>query len=333
MKAAVLRELNQPLDFLELVSSKNLKVGQIRVSVVYTAICGSQLGEIAGAKGHDPYLPHLLGHEGVGTVIQVFDRQSKFQVGDNVVLHWMKGSGIDAPVPVYLSVLGETINAGQLATFADEIICSENRATKISKGFVRPEYSFIGCSLLTAYGVFKRNLNFEPNSTLLITGIGGIGQSSLLLSKYFQAATVFMFDQNASRSSFAQNIQLFEELPSIDSSPIEFDYIIETTGDSRVIEKSYNLLAKEGTICLVGVTPQGNKICIDPMPLHYGRNIIGSYGGSAEPNIDIPKLTSILSKEDLSKLISNVTSFQNINREILALSSGITYGKSVLSLL
>ena len=33
-------------------------------------MCGSQLGEIDGVKGKDKYLPHLLGHEAVGEVIE-----------------------------------------------------------------------------------------------------------------------------------------------------------------------------------------------------------------------------------------------------------------------
>ena len=44
---------------------------QVLVKIIYTGICGSQIGEIDGVKGKDNYLPHLLGHEGSAMVIKI----------------------------------------------------------------------------------------------------------------------------------------------------------------------------------------------------------------------------------------------------------------------
>jgi len=71
MKAAILVEQQKPLviDQIELPSA--LEIGQVLVKIHYSGICGSQLGEIDGAKGPDGYLPHLLGHEASGTVVAI----------------------------------------------------------------------------------------------------------------------------------------------------------------------------------------------------------------------------------------------------------------------
>ena len=63
-KAAILTAQKSPLtiDIIDLPSE--LKIGQVLVEVIYSGICGSQIGEINGVKGKDKYLPHLLGHEG-----------------------------------------------------------------------------------------------------------------------------------------------------------------------------------------------------------------------------------------------------------------------------
>ena len=53
----------------EISLPQKLLKGQVLVKMFYSGICGSQLGEISGVKGKDKYLPHLLGHEGVGEVI------------------------------------------------------------------------------------------------------------------------------------------------------------------------------------------------------------------------------------------------------------------------
>jgi len=70
MQAAVMVEQNKPLVIDEVELPRELDFGQVLVQVHYSGICGSQLGEISGVKGMDPYLPHLLGHEGSGTVIE-----------------------------------------------------------------------------------------------------------------------------------------------------------------------------------------------------------------------------------------------------------------------
>ena len=79
---------------------ERLDVGQVLVKVHYSGICGSQLGEIDGAKGEDKFLPHLLGHEGSGTVLEIGPGVRHVKAGDKVVLHWRKGLGIESPTPV-----------------------------------------------------------------------------------------------------------------------------------------------------------------------------------------------------------------------------------------
>ena len=51
MKAAILVEQRKPLIIAEIELPQALDVGQVLVKVHYSGICGSQLGEIDGAKG------------------------------------------------------------------------------------------------------------------------------------------------------------------------------------------------------------------------------------------------------------------------------------------
>ena len=69
-KAAILTELNKPL-VVDEIEVPVLDVGQVLVRVHASGICGAQIGEISGAKGPDKWLPHLLGHEGGGVVLEV----------------------------------------------------------------------------------------------------------------------------------------------------------------------------------------------------------------------------------------------------------------------
>ena len=103
--AAVLEELNKPLKIREL-TIPDLRPGQVLVEVAYSGVCHSQLLEVRGKRGPDRFLPHTLGHEGSGTVLEVGAGVSKVKPGDRVVLSWIKGNGADVSSTVYRSSEG-----------------------------------------------------------------------------------------------------------------------------------------------------------------------------------------------------------------------------------
>ena len=59
------------------------------MQLTYSRICHSQLMEVRGKRGKDPYLPHMLGHEGSGEVVEIGGNVKKVQPGDKVILGWI----------------------------------------------------------------------------------------------------------------------------------------------------------------------------------------------------------------------------------------------------
>src|SRR5512141_2413627 len=99
-QAAVLYELNSPLRLVEL-TVPDLKPGQVLVAVAWSGLCRSQLLEIQGRRGPDRFLPHTLGHEASGTVLDIGAGVTKVKPGDRVVMSWIKGRGMDVPSTSY----------------------------------------------------------------------------------------------------------------------------------------------------------------------------------------------------------------------------------------
>ena len=67
-KFAVLYKTKKPLKVLMLKIPKCQK-NQLLIKIKYSFICGSQMNEIYGYKGKDIYIPHVLGHEASGYVV------------------------------------------------------------------------------------------------------------------------------------------------------------------------------------------------------------------------------------------------------------------------
>ena len=91
MKAAVLVKQNAELEIYEIDVPK-LDVGQVLVRIEYSGICGKQIDEISGRQGEDRYIPHLLGHEGGGEVVEIGPGVTKVKPSDRVVMHWVKAA-------------------------------------------------------------------------------------------------------------------------------------------------------------------------------------------------------------------------------------------------
>ena len=117
MKAAVLVQQNQPL-LIKDFDVPEPTGHQVLVRIAVSGICGAQINEIRGVKGPDAFLPHLLGHEGGGTVEKVGDLVTKVTPGDRVVLHWRKSAGGAGAFPRYRSADGYSAGGGHVTSLA-----------------------------------------------------------------------------------------------------------------------------------------------------------------------------------------------------------------------
>ena len=154
---------SSPLVFHEITFNGPLKDGQVLVKLFYSGICGKQIEEIDGLGGPDPFLPHMLGHEGTGEVLHIGPEVCKVKVGDTVVMHWMKGSGIHSETPIYESD-DQKINAGWVTTFNDHAVVSENRVTKISQDTDMKTGALFGCAVTTGMGVVMNEVENQKSS-------------------------------------------------------------------------------------------------------------------------------------------------------------------------
>ena len=95
-------------------------------------------------KAQIRFLPHLMGHEGFGTVLETGPGVKHVRCGDSVVLHWRPGAGIQSDPPQY-RWRGETLNAGWVTTFNRHAVISENRCTTVPSNINPDAAALFGC--------------------------------------------------------------------------------------------------------------------------------------------------------------------------------------------
>lgn len=340
MQAAILHAQHRPLVVDEVSLPPSLDVGQVLVNVHYSSICGSQLGEIDGVKGPDRYLPHLLGHEGSGTVEAIGPGVTQVQVGQQVVLHWRKGPGIEAKPPIY-TWRGRDCHAGWVTTFNQQAVVSENRLTPLPEDFNLGLAPLLGCALTTAYGVICRDAKVLPGESLLILGAGGVGLAQIQIANAMSAYPIMAVDRHASRLELARELGAThcvlakegyrEEISSIQT---HFDIVIDNTGHVPSLKLAYELTGPSGRTVMVGVIPKGQHLSLNTLPLHFGKRLIGSHGGDSNPREDIPRLIRLIQARRLPihKMIGETYDLAQINQAIEDLRKGRTRGRSLISL-
>ena len=341
-QAAILVEQNKPLIIDHINLPEKLLFGQILIKLDVSGICGSQIGEITGAKGEDKYLPHLLGHEGCGEVIQIGAGVKTLKEGDKVVLHWKKGSGIESEPPQY-SWDSKTLNAGWVTTFNSYAVVSENRCTKIPKNTKSYIGSLLGCAITTGFGVIENNAKLKIGESIVIFGAGGIGlsmiQAALSVSAY-PIIAVDIFDNRlklarkigATHTINTKNEDSFLALENI-LGKSNLDVFIDNTGKPMIIEKGFSLIKNNGRLILVGVPVKGENINIFSLPLHFGKVITGSHGGECKPDLDIPRYLKHINsnKIEMDSLISKKYKLEDINQAVKAMSNGETAGRILIT--
>jgi S-(hydroxymethyl)glutathione dehydrogenase / alcohol dehydrogenase len=341
MKAAILVEQRKPLVIDEVQLPHSLEVGQVLVKVHFSGICGSQLGEIDGAKGEDKFLPHLLGHEASGTVEAIGLGVKHVKPGDSVVMHWRKGLGIEGAPPNYLWH-GQKLNAGWIATFNEYAIVAENRVTAIPQGSNMEVAALFGCAVTTGFGIIENNAQVRIGQSVVVFGAGGVGlnivQAASLVGAY-PVIAVDLFDNRLTLAKALDATHLINAKAQDAKAEIEkiigvnnLDHFIDNTGQPAIIELGFQITKPQGKVTLVGVPRKGSNINIYSLPLHFGKRIAGSQGGEAVPHEDIHRYHNLFNagRLNLRDLITNYYSLDQINEAIACMRNGTTSGRCLV---
>lgn len=334
MKAALLIEINKPLVMTDL-SPCILKPGQVLVRVLVSGICGAQLSEIRGEKG--THFPRLMGHEGCGIVEYAGPGVTKVKQGQKVVMHWRKGSGMESESPRYY--LGdEEITGGQVTTFSDYSICSENRLTAVPGETPNELCALLGCGLSTSLGVMENEAKLKAGESVLIVGCGGVGLNLIRVARMMGASRIVGRDS----MNMWKHMRV-TEAGADDSEcifgggcPEKFDVVIDTSGSPQAISLGIERVKGGGTFVMVGQPKPESEVVI-PNARHLfdgeGKTVKATQGGGFNPDKDLPRYINMWRSGHMKieGVITHRFPFAQINEAIATVQTG-NAGRAILEM-
>lgn len=333
-EAAILVELGKPLEMVDL-EIPALKPGQVLVEIAFSGVCHTQLLEARGYRGADPFLPHCLGHEGSGVVVETGPGVSRVKPGDAVVLSWIKAAGMNVPGTVY-TWNGQNVNAGAVTTFSRHAIISENRLTLIPAGISMRHAALLGCAIPTGFGIVFNTANPQPGQSLAVFGAGGIGLCAIAAATMAGCVPVIAVDVLAEKLELAAQLGATYTVNARQTDPVAeinrlcaggVDFAVEASGRPEVMAQALqSVRAQGGVAAIAGNAHHGENLTLNPAQLNQGKQLRGSWGGDSVPDRDFNRYGKLLNAGRFNPevLLAQTYSLAGINQALIDLETGVT---------
>lgn len=323
--------------------------GEVLVAMVGSGVCHSDLHVVDGEWARPTDV--VLGHEGAGVVEAVGEGVTSPRVGDLVVLSWTapceacracrrgeswlcsapRGGGHrlgadqvrarrpdGSPLGVY----------GGVGTHASHQVVDAAAAIAVDPRTPHDVAALIGCAATTGVGAVRNTARVGAGESTVVIGLGGVGLSALMAA-VDAGAQVIAIDSQPDKLALATELGAAHALePGQAAEGVRrsteggADHVIEAIGLVTTSELALACVRPGGTVTLVGMIPQADRIPIDGYRfVEDGIRLLGSNYGSMVPTRDVPAIASdvVSGRLPLGRLVTEHIPLEAIDDALAAM--------------
>lgn len=363
-KAAVLYEMGKAGPYAE---SKPLVIdevdlaapgkGEVLVEVAAAGLCHSDLSVIDGSRPR--VMPMVLGHEASGVVRDVGPDVSDLSPGQHVVFSFVpvcgkcdfcaNGRGALCEAGAKANAAGTLLSGERrfggpqsneynhhlgVSGFSQFTVAAQESLVVIDKELPLTTAALFGCAVLTGVGAVVNTAQVEPERSVAVFGLGGVGLSIVMGANYASAYPIIAVDRFEDKLQLARDVGATHTVNAADVDAEEAikeitsggaDYVFESVGNEQVLMQSYRATRRGGTTITVGL-PHPEKMFSVPAFSFAAeeRTVKGSYMGSSVPSRDVPRYIKLYRDGFLPvhKLHTHTMSLDEINDGFDRLADG-----------
>lgn len=226
VKAAVIYNAGEPLQWKTLELDDNVREHEVLVKVFATSICHSD--EFVRETGTAFTPPVVLGHEGAGIVEKIGSKVTMVKPGDHVVMtvpscgeceFCKRGEYLNCVKMFDMQISREdgtkrfhdengmdfTQMMGQ-GSFSEYTVVHESSCVKVD-----PELPFdiaapVGCGFSTGSGTVLNYLKPKPEDTVAVYGVGSTGSASIMAAKLAGCKTIIAVSRSDEKLELAKSL-------------------------------------------------------------------------------------------------------------------------------
>jgi alcohol dehydrogenase (NADP+) len=250
---------------------RDLGAHDVHICIMYCGICHSDLHTVRGEWGPCRY-PQVPGHEIVGRVISVGSAVTSWKAGDLVGVGCMVDScrhcqpcadGLEqycdnGMTGTYGSTEKETGRPTQ-GGYSSDIVVNEQFVLRVPDTLDPAAVAPLLCAGITTWSPL-RQWQVGPGSRVGVVGIGGLGHMAVKLASALGAHVVALTSSptkaDDARRLGAHEVVVAKEAGAMASLRNSLDLVIDTVGTPHDIEREMQLLRLDGTLVLLGGSPE-----------------------------------------------------------------------------
>jgi alcohol dehydrogenase len=328
------------------VEAEGPSVGEVLVRVRAASLCRSDLSVITGVRAWP--MPIVPGHEASGVVEEVGAGVAGLAPGDQVVMVFQPGCRTCPRCragDIHLCEPGLAANrAGRLlgggprlrrdgeplhhhmglSAFAQMAVVSERSVVKVDPGLPAEVAALFGCAAMCGAGSVTNTGGVTAGETVAIVGVGGVGASAILGARLAGAGRIIAVDPDEDKREIALALGATDVLESGVESADQIkdltgggvDCALESAGVLEAVEIAYSSTRRGGRVVVVGLVSPSTPLSLDLASHVTGaKSIIGSYMGSCNPAVDIPRYVELYQEGrfPVDRLITHQLPLTDIN--------------------
>ncbi|MDQ6671845.1 MAG: zinc-binding dehydrogenase [Chloroflexota bacterium] len=318
--AGDVRFLEQPV--------RELGANDVRVAIVYTGICGTDLHLYQGMQFYStPHGPRPLGHEASGRITEIGAGVGDFHVGDRVAL-----------------IPGAPCRTCALCRNGRPSVCSARlgpRSGMWSRSVIAPaaivyhlpdgisdQVGALAEPLACAVRAIDRT-GLRSGDRVCILGGGPIGLMLLALARASGASATVVSEPRPFRRALAQQLGADHAVDPVTgdvaavvselSGGLGADVVFEAVGSPHTVEQALTLVAAGGSVMLVGVADPKERVSFSPAEM-FAREI--TIRGSKESVDTGQRVFNWLGRLDLQPLITHTLPLAAVEKGLRVAAQG-----------
>ncbi len=338
MRAMVLHEFGGPLT-LEDVEKPRIGDFDVLVKVKACGVCGTDLKISAGGLMPGITVPHILGHESAGEVVEVGSRVEGVGEGDRVCVYFYVTCGNceycrvgREDLCINVELIGFHIDGG----YADYLKVPARNIVKIPQEISYEEASILPDAVCTSLHALRERAKLKAGDDLLIMGTGGVGLHAVQIGKLC-GARVITVDIVKERLQMAQEAGAEKSINSKEEDVVEtvkeltkgrgVDVVLEVVGYPETVDISIECLKRGGKIILVGYSPERK---FSAYPLNFVLNELEILGSRASTRQELHDTVNLVQAGKIKPIVTDTFSLEEANQLHKKLKAGGFRGRAVL---
>ena len=342
--AAVLYDVRKPL-VIEDVDLLEPGPHEVLVRWKANGVCHSDLHVMTGDYPHP--LPVVLGHAAAGVVEQVGAGVQTVKAGDHVCSSYIPSCGRcgyciggqptmcalrDKPRWFMLDGTARFRRGGQslhhflqVSGYATHAVLPEESVIPIRKDAPLDVVCLVSCGVLAGAGPVFNRAKVPPGASVAVWGCGGVGLNTIQAARLVGAGKIIAVDVMPRKLAWAEEFGATHLVDASKEDPVArvqaisgmggVDFSFEVVGTQKTIEQALLATHRGGTCVVVGVSPAGTRISVDPSLLLQQRVLTGSSFGAGHQRTDVPMLIDLYmsGKYKLDELITRRVPLRELN--------------------